>query len=107
LELNGSIRTAEGDQLRGKIIFDLDEAYTFELLQGKDDDIEYIIPFKNIERIVPQNYDYSEVILKNGKRIMLGDSQDVSDRNYGVLVYSANSQPVYVPWKDVRGLSFK
>ena len=107
-EINGKLITNNGESLGGKIVFDLDEAYTFELLQGKiDDDIEFIIPFRNIDKIIPKNYNYAEVYLKSGKKILLGDGQDVSDKNYGVLVYSGERRPDYVKWEDIKDLRFE
>ena len=65
-ELSASVKTRNGDVLKGRLVFDLDEAYDYEVLNGEDDDIEYVIPFRNIDKIMPKNYDNSEVILKNG-----------------------------------------
>ncbi|MEQ8244636.1 hypothetical protein [Fulvivirga sp.] len=105
-ELNASVKTTSGETLSGKIIFDLDEEYDYEVLQGKDDDIEYIIPFKYISKIVPRNYDNSDVTLKNGEKIMLGEGQDVSDMNTGVLVFKDKNRPIYIMWKDIEEISF-
>ncbi|MEM7548960.1 MAG: hypothetical protein AAF363_04765 [Bacteroidota bacterium] len=106
-ELFGSVFTKDGEEFSGRIIYDLDEEFDFELLNGKDEDIEFIIPFRNIKSIVPKNYNYSTIELRSGKKILLGDAQDVSDRHDGILVFENKEQPVYIPWDDVEQVVFK
>ncbi len=105
-ELTASVETTNGDQHSGKLIFDLDEEYDFEVLEGSDDDIEFIIPFRNIASIQPKNYEYSEVITKDGEEYFLGESQDVSDRNNGLIVFKGR-EPIYIPWNKVEKIDFK
>ncbi len=105
-ELSGVVKVANGDTYSGRIIYDLDEAYDYEVLQGKDDDIEYIIPFRYIKRITPKNYDYSNVELKSGDRLTLGEGQDVSDRNTGILVFQGSGDPKYLLWNDIDEVTF-
>jgi len=106
-ELEAVVTTMNGETISGKIIFDLDEAYTFEMLQGNDDDIKYIIPMQHIASIAPKNYDYSEVMLKNGEKLTIGDARDVSEENDGVLVFSDNGDPQYVIWEDIKMIEFR
>lgn len=105
-KLKGSVKTTDGKTFSGKIIYDLDEEYGMEVLQGKDEDIEYIIPFRKIASISPKNYDYSTVKLKDGTTLTLGDAQDVSDKNSGVLVFEASNDPIYVPWSKINIITF-
>ena len=104
-ELNGSVKTQDGKTFSGRIIYDLDEAYGFEIIQGKDDDLEYFIALSNIKSIRPRNYDNSSVVLKNGQKLLLGDAQDVSDRNDGILVFEGKGSPKYVAWEDVEEIT--
>jgi hypothetical protein len=105
-ELSGSVTTVSGETLSGRIIYDLDEAYTYEMLQGNDDDVEYIIPMEKIASVSPKNYDYSEVVLKNGTKLTIGDSRDVSDQNDGVLVFSGGKDPQFIMWEDIDIIKF-
>lgn len=105
-KLSGSVSTTNGETLSGEIIFDLDEALTFEMLQGKDDDVEYIIPFESIKSITPKNWDYSTVVLKDGTELTLGDARDVNEDNDGVLVFSGSGDPKFVMWEDIKVISF-
>lgn len=105
-KLSGTVTTSDGETLSGEIIFDLDEEYSFEMLQGKDDDIDYIIPMESVKSITPKNYDYSEVVLKNGTELLIGDARDVSEDNDGVLVFVGSGDPKYVLWEDVKSITF-
>ena len=105
-KLSGSVRTVDGETLTGEIIYDLDETYTFEMLQGQDDDVEYIIPFESIRSIMPKNYDYSTVVLKNGEELTLGESRDVSEDNDGVLVFVGSGDPKFILWEDIKEITF-
>jgi hypothetical protein len=106
-ELEGALRTKSGETFTGKIVYDLDETWDFELLNGNDEDIEFIIPFRNISGIVPKNYNYSTIELKNGSKLLLGNGQDVSDRNDGIIVFVKGGDPIYVPWMEVAEIQFK
>lgn len=103
-KIRGVAEVDNGDSHSGEIIFDLDEEYTFELLNGEKDDTKFIIPFSNISEIRPIRSDESEITLKSGDRITLEDSQDVSDRNLGVLI-KTNTDRVYVPWDRIRKIT--
>jgi hypothetical protein len=105
--LSGSVVTKDGKSLTGKIVFDLDEESTYELLQGKQGDFEVITPFRDIKRIEPLSDYRCSIELKSGKKIKLEDAQDVNDRNQGVLVFAgAKSEPVYVLWEEVKSIDF-
>ena len=84
----------------------MDETFDYEVLQGKDDDIEYIIPFRYIKSVTPKNYDNSNVVLKSGEKLFLGDAQDVSDRNTGLLVFEGKGEPRYLLWNDIGEVTF-
>lgn len=105
-KLSGTVTTNDGKTFSGDIIYDLDEEYTFEMLQGKDDDVEYIIPMEFVKTITPKNYDYSTVVLKNGTELLLGDARDVSEENDGVLVFSGSGDPEYILWDDIKSITF-
>ena len=105
-KLSGSVQTTDGETLTGEIIYDLDEALSFEMLQGKDDGVEYIIPFESVKSISPKNWDYSTVVLKNGTELTLGNARDVSEDNDGVLVFSGSGDPKFVLWEDIKTITF-
>lgn len=105
--LSGTVRTIEGSSHAGLLVFDLDESWEFEILDGRDDKVEYDIPFSNVERIVPKNYNFSLVTLKNGREILIGDERDVTSANDGILVFpSRNEEPIYIQWSKIEEIIF-
>jgi hypothetical protein len=91
----------------GRLIYDLDEAWDFELLQGMYGHTEYMIPFRDIARIRPAGRRHAEVELRMGMTIELDDGQDVSRRNDGLLVFASDDrQPKYIDWRDVTEVVF-
>lgn len=106
--LTGTITTQDGKTLSGKIVYDLDEEFQYELLQGKNSDFEYTIPFHRIKRIEQASLNRCLVELKSGEKLSLTDTQDVNEKNQGVLVFSdAKSDPKYIPWEEVKSIDFK
>jgi hypothetical protein len=107
-ELSGVLETQSGKKISGKIVFDLDEEFSYELLQGKKGDLEFVTPFRNIKKIEPLSSTRCSIELKSGQKITLDDAQDVNERNQGVLVFaSKNAEPVYVPWEDVKTIDLE
>ncbi|MEI9919320.1 MAG: hypothetical protein WDO14_11030 [Bacteroidota bacterium] len=107
-ELQATIKTLSGESYSGKVVFDLDEEFDFELLQGKHHDFEYSTPFRNVKKIKTFDDSRCEVELKDGHTIILSDGQDVDGRNQGVLVFAqGKDDPKYVPWNKVSEIEFK
>jgi len=106
-QMEGKVFLYDNSSVSGKIIYDLDETWQFETLEGEDDHIKYRIPFKNIKSIKPKNYDYSLVTLKNNESFLLGRLRDVSDDNDGLLVISrSNTEPKFVAWDEISEIVF-
>jgi len=107
-ELSATIKTFGGETYSGRIVYDLDEEYDFELLQGKQNDFEYTTAFRNVKKIKTYDDTRCEVELRNGEKLMLRDGQDVNGKNQGILVFaSANEAPKYVPWDKVSEIEFR
>lgn len=105
--LYGTVSRIDGEDLSGRIIFDIDEMLDMEIIEGRENDIEYNVLLSNIKKIVPKNHDYSSIELRNGKILLLGDGQDVSARNGGVLVFvKGKREPQYVSWKKINEIIF-
>jgi hypothetical protein len=107
-DLKGTVTTSEGKEVSGRLVFDTDEAETFELLNGNLDDMQFDIPFSSIASIEPVGYRSAKVKLFNGQDLRLEDGQDVSENNYGMLVFKEKgSKPEYIPWEDVEKVTFQ
>lgn len=106
--LQATITQLDGPDVSGRIIYDVDEALDFELIEGKENDIEYQIPIRNIKRITPKNFDYSEIALRSGKTILLGGMRDVSNQNAGILVFvKGKKEPQHIRWKNINEIIFE
>ena len=105
--LRGEVRDTDGNTYAGQLIYDLDEAYRWELLDGSSDDLTYAIPFHKIREISPRGSNAALVTLVDGTRIKLEDGHDVSEDNSGVLVLDADSEGgILVPWDEVERVRF-
>ena len=101
--LEGKVKLKDGKVHQGQIIYDLDEAYGWEMLDGQDGELEYSIPFGMVAKIKPAA-DTAEVTLKNGQKLHLGNTHDVDDGNAGLLVGNEIGKRVYLAWKDVDSI---
>jgi len=104
-ELTGEVVTRNG-RYDGRIVFDLDESWDFEILHGTNGDTEYLIPFRDIASIKPVGRRRSEVRLHIGATIELEESQDVTRKNDGLLVFNGDDEPQYIAWQDVTEVRF-
>ena len=100
--LSGRVETRDGLSLEGVLVYDLDEAMDFELLDGQNGNISYRVPFKYVQEIEPKNYKYTWVKLSGGTELVLGTMCDVTAANDGILVFRAGGEVVYVRWRDVK-----
>jgi len=100
--LTGTVTDTSGATHRGTLVYDLDEARSWELLHGDRDDVEYMIPFGMIRSVEPQRGDASKVVLTSGVEIVLEAGQDVSERNDGVVVLGGDGKETYIPWDEVK-----
>jgi hypothetical protein len=105
--LHGSVTDTDGNTHQGRIVIDLDESEDWEILNGSYRDVEYDIPLRLVARIEPLSRSESRVVLRTGEELELEEGQDVSDRNAGVLVFTADERdPIYVDWRDVERVEF-
>ncbi|HRZ77947.1 MAG TPA: hypothetical protein P5248_11305, partial [Bacteroidales bacterium] len=105
--LRGKVEHVDGRIFSGEIIYDLDEAMTYETLNGRLDLSEWEIPLSSVASVRPRNFQYALVTLKNGSELLLGRMQDVSEANDGLLVFPSTGEPVYIPWEKVSQVRFE
>lgn len=105
--LAGKVTMRDGKVHQGQIIFDLDESYGWEMLDGKEgDDLEYSIPFAMVAGIKPEG-DGSEITLKGGVKLHLRGTQDVDEDNAGLLVGPETGKRVFLEWKKVASIELE
>ena len=81
--------------------------FSYEILNGKLDDMEFNIPFNLIKSIQPKGRHSSIIELKNGEKLRLEESKDVSNSNDGVLVFMGRKDSEYIEWEDIEEIRIK
>lgn len=105
--LSGKVITYDDREVPGNLIYDVDETWNLEMLEGMDDELKYIIPMRNIKSIRPKNFNYSMVAVRNGDPLLIGGVRDVSADNAGVLVFTKNSkEPEHIAWRKISEIIF-
>ena len=104
--LSGVVKTRDDEAYSGRIIYDLDEIYDLEILDGEDGHTEYLIPFRNIQSIVPYRRYGSRIILRNGEELELEDTRDVDEENDGIVIWEKKNKVKYIPWRKVQEIVF-
>lgn len=105
--LAGTLTTIYGKSYSGKIIFDLDEEMNVELLDGYYGQIQYLISFEMIKCIIPIDQHNANIELITGEKIILGKTQDLSDNNFGILIFGHGENPQYFTWEIVKKIEFR
>ncbi len=105
--LHGTVYTEDGEKYNGRVKWDDDEEYTWELLDGKYNDVDMDIEFGNIASIERRSRSSSVVKLKDGREFRLRDSNDVDDDNKGIFIFEGNDkEAVMVDWYDFKKVEF-
>ncbi|MBU1318562.1 MAG: hypothetical protein KKG33_04825 [candidate division Zixibacteria bacterium] len=106
-EISGTVFTEDGEQFTGRIVWDEDETYTWEHLNGDYDDCSVVVEFSNIQSIEKSSRRGSVVTTKSGRNIVLKGSNDVDSDNNGIIVFLDNGDEVEVDWHDFEKAEFK
>ncbi len=102
-----TVRMKNGEVYKGNCTFDLDEDWTAELLEGTSHDIHYQIPFRTISGISIQDGANARIVLKDGRVLLLSNHNDVTDKNWGLIVWLKNSRYKYIAWNQVNDITFR
>ena len=105
--LYGKVFTKSGQEFEGVIVYDLDEAMDSELLNGYNDDIKFSIPFRNVASIKPMADNYASIELKSGEKLFLGDQNDVSYKNAGILIFTSSEEYHILKWDELEKIVFQ
>lgn len=105
--LKGIVFTKTGASYQGTIIYDLDERYDIEFLNGENNGFRYYIPFGKVDKIEPQNDKFTTVYLKDGKQFLLGNNSDVTADNHGLVIKMADKEAIYVEWLDIKQIDLE
>lgn len=114
--LSGTVVTVEGDEITGRIRWDADEEWSWELLQGSSDDVEFSIEFGMVAHIEREGADSARVSLHDGRLFHLTGGYDVGRDNRGIFIFPAPADGApagasaarwrYVAWEELREVRF-
>jgi hypothetical protein len=106
-ELRGTVTDEDGEEHKGRIIWDDDERYTWEFLNGEEDNLEYDVAFAQIASIQRGSGRSATVVLRNGKELNLRGSNDVNDENKGIFVDTDDGDLVELAWDEFDKVAFE
>ena len=107
--LRGTVRTTSGDSYSGEIVWDQDESFTWETLDGGANAIDYAVLFDEIRSLTPKGPASAEVRLRDDRVLTLSGTNDVSDSNRGVFVRGRRGDETFevtLDWGGIESVEF-
>lgn len=114
--LHGTVVTREGEEISGRIRWDADEEWSWDMLQGDSEGVELSIEFGHVAHIERKEPGGARVTLRDGRSFHLTGGNDVDRDNRGTFIFSAaveepaGGRPAaewrYVAWEDFREARF-
>ena len=105
-ELQGTVTTEDGESYTGMIRWDNDEEFSWELLDGEADGLEFDIEMGLIKNIEKRSRRRANVTVWDGRTFRLGDSNDVDDDNKGIYIHTSGGEDIYVDWEEFEKIEF-
>lgn len=105
--LQGTVTDKNGNTFLGRLVYDMDEYLSLEVLDGTHNNTEYLIPFKYISSIKKQNSNYTKLCLRSGEELLLAEHPDVTAENQGIIIEAYGRKNLYVSWREFKYINFK
>ena len=108
--LRGTVKTILGLSFTGEIVWDRDEKFTWEALDGENDHVDWAIPFENIVAIKRIDDIGVELRLVGDKVLELYGSNDVDASNRGIVISSRVGQTTTetnIEWESLVSVEFE
>lgn len=104
--LYGTLETRDGDRFEGYIVWDMDELFTEDVLDGEERGQDHEIPFGRIRSIQRYSSSAARVTLVEGEELILRGSNDVDSDNRDILVADPSFGEVRVQWDELERVDF-
>lgn len=104
--LYGTLVTRDGERFTGYIVWDMDELFTTDVLDGEERGRDREIPFGRIRGIGRYSSGAAIVLLDSGEDVVLRGSNDVNDENRDILVSDPALGEVRVGWDEFDSVEF-
>lgn len=105
--LYGTLETRDGTQFTGYIVWDMDELFTTDVLDGEESGRDYEIPFGRIRAIQRYSSRAARVTLQDGEEMVLRGSNDVDEDNRDIMVADPSFGEVRVAWDELERVTFE
>lgn len=102
--IRGTVVTERGASYSGDIVWDDDERYTWEMLNGETDGLELHVEFGQVASI-EKSGSGALVTLRDGRSFELRDSNDVDHGNRGITIRT-DGREYEVSWRDFAEATF-
>lgn len=104
--LTGTLTTRSGTEFEGPIVWDQDEIFPTDILDGEENGIDREIPFSDIRAIAWDSERSARVSLTNGEVVVLRGTNDVDRSNRGIEVVDPGFGRVVAYWAEFDSLRF-
>jgi hypothetical protein len=104
--LYGVLKTDSGE-FTGFVQWDLEECLSTDELDGEGEDGDLSIPMGTIAAIEKNNRNGAWVELRDGRRLLLEDTNDVDDSTSGIFVEDERFGRVKVSWSEFERVDFE
>lgn len=104
--LYGTLSTRGGQEFTGYIVWDMDELFTTDVLDGEDGGRDREIPFARIRQIARASSSSARVSLDSGEEVVLRGTNDVNDGNRDILVSDPALGEIRVEWDELDAVTF-
>lgn len=104
--LEGTVYTEDGESYKGRIRWDDDEEYTWEILDGDYRGLEFDIEFGLIKSIKKKSYRSAIVTVSDGRTFRLRGSNDVDEDNKGIFIIDDDGKETEVDWEEFDRVEF-
>lgn len=102
--LEGTLTTRDGESWSGRVIWDADEAWSWEVLNGSDRGVDFEVELAMVARIERRSSRSAAVTLRDGRTIVLDGSTDVDRSNRGIVVELDDGTIRIVEWGRLESL---
>jgi hypothetical protein len=104
--LQGTVTTGDGVGWTGEIVWDKDERFTWEAIDGEIKGVEFELTFQYIDRIERASSKSATIRLKDGLEFTLRESNDVNEKNKGIVIRTDAGEEIEVGWDDFESAVF-
>jgi len=104
--LYGRVETEDGERLEGYLRWDNDEAWSWEILDGRVGDVDLDVELGLVASIRRLTGWGAEVTLLDGRTFEMDGSNDVDRGNKGIFVTFDDGETALVRWEDLREVTF-